>query len=226
MTEIRAVGFDLDGTLFDHLNSATAGVNAFLRSLGVEPTDAIRTLWFSAEEAGYEQWRSGQISFQEQRRYRLNLVLPAVGIAPPDNPAGLDMLFAEYLREYRAAWRAFPGAADVLISLRASGIRLGVLTNGSQEQQVDKLQAIGLQGLVDVVCTAEDLGVWKPDERAFEVLAGKLGVTPAECLFVGDHPEQDVAGAMSAGMHAVLVDHYGEHAVGLKAVIDEGIGGR
>lgn len=113
MTETRAVGFDLDGTLFDHLNSATDGVNAFFRSLGVEPTEAVRALWFAAEEAGFEQWRSGQISFQEQRRYRLNRVLPAVGIAPPSSPAELDRLFDEYSREYRAAWRAFPDARRV-----------------------------------------------------------------------------------------------------------------
>ena len=217
------MGFDLDGTLFDHLGSATSGVNAFFRFLGVEASDAARALWFSAEEQGYEQWRSGRMSFQGQRRYRLEIVLPAVGVALPDSPGGLDALFEDYLRQYESAWRAFPEAANVLASLRREGMRLGILTNGSQEQQTAKLRAIGLFDMVDVICTAETLGIWKPDRRAFEALAEQLGVPPAECLFVGDHPAQDILGATSAGMSAVLVDHYGEHAKGLESAIDRSI---
>lgn len=219
VTDIRAVGFDLDGTLFDHLGSATEAVKAFFRFLGVEPSNSALTIWFSAEEAGFERWRAGEISFQEQRRYRLRVVLTAVGTDVPDNPEGLDALFAEYLREYQAAWRAFPEVARVLTTLRSHGLRLGVLTNGSQEQQLEKLRKIGLLELVDVVCTAEGLGVWKPDVLAFEALADQLGVSPAECLFVGDHPEQDIVGAISAGMKAVLIDHYAENAEGLKPVV-------
>ncbi|MFT3942742.1 MAG: hypothetical protein QM705_02800 [Ancrocorticia sp.] len=39
MTKIRAIGFDLDGTLFDHQGSASAGVTVFLKSLGLEPSE-------------------------------------------------------------------------------------------------------------------------------------------------------------------------------------------
>jgi putative hydrolase of the HAD superfamily len=110
VTEIRAVGFDLDGTLFDHLGSAADGVDAFFRFLGVEPSKAARAVWFQAEESGYEKWRTGLVSFQEQRRYRLQIVLPAIGAAVPDRVEDLDGLFEEYLRSYQAAWRAFPDA--------------------------------------------------------------------------------------------------------------------
>ncbi len=46
----------------------------------------------------------------------------------------------------------------------------------------------------------------KPDRRAFEQVADELGVPAAACLFVGDDPQRDVAGARAAGMRAVLVD--------------------
>jgi putative hydrolase of the HAD superfamily len=218
VSTIRAVGFDLDGTLFDHVGAATDGVEAFLRLLEVAPSDAALALWFAAEEECHALWKSGQISFQEQRRRRLQLFLPGIGIEAPQTPTGLDDLFEEYLRGYTAAWRAFPDAEDLLVSLRRSGIRVGVLTNGSQRQQVSKLQAIGLHDLLDVVLTAEGIGIWKPDRRAFELLAEQLGVAPAECLFVGDHPDQDVAGALSAGMHALIVDHSREDSKGLGPV--------
>lgn len=220
VTEIRAIGFDLDGTLFDHLGSATDGVNVFLRYLGVEPSDAARAVWFAAEETGFELWRTGQISFQEQRRYRLETVLPALGVARPESADGLDQLFEEYLREYRGAWRAFSDAARVLTELRSRGVQLGILTNGRQEQQVAKLRAIGLYEQIDFVLTAEALGVWKPDRNAFDALAGQFGVAPDECLFVGDHPEQDIVGALAAGMSAVLIDHYADDTAGLEPVLD------
>ncbi|MGM7670580.1 HAD family hydrolase [Microbacterium sp. A93] len=220
MAEIRAVGFDLDGTLFDHRGSATDAVDAFLRLIGALPSDDARELWFSAEDAEFERWRTGQISFQEQRRRRLQTVLPALGVAIEDNPVFLDELFEEYLREYQAAWRAFPDAVDVLTSLRSQGFRLGILTNGNEEQQLEKLRTIGLYESVDVVCVSEAIGVQKPDPRAFKTLAQRLGVTPAECLFVGDNPQQDVAGAIAAGMSAKLIERYRESADGLASALD------
>lgn len=219
MAEVRAVGFDLDGTLFDHRGSATRGVDEFLAGLSVAPSEDARALWFAAEEDGYARWSAGEISFQEQRRDRLRTVLPPLGVTVDQAPAALDELFEVYLAAYRAAWRPFAGVPPVLEALRARGLRLGILTNGSQDQQIDKLRRIRLIDAVDVVCTAEELGVWKPDPRAFEEFTRRLGVLPSECLFVGDHPEQDVAGAIAAGLPAVLIDHNSDDAAGLIAAI-------
>ncbi len=51
---MRAVGFDLDGTLFDHRGSAVVGVDAFLRMVGVDPSEEARRLWFSSEDQQFE----------------------------------------------------------------------------------------------------------------------------------------------------------------------------
>lgn len=151
-------------------------------------------------------------------------VLPALGVAIEDNPVFLDELFEEYLREYQAAWRAFPDAADVLASLRSQGFRLGILTNGNEDQQLEKLRTIELHEAVDVVCVSESIGAQKPDPWAFKTLAQRLGVAPVECLFVGDNPQQDVAGAIAAGMSAKLVERYREGADGLGSVLDFSVG--
>lgn len=219
MTAIRAVGFDLDGTLFDHHGAASTAVDVFLSSLGARPSTAARELWFAAEEAEFERWRSGSITFQEQRRRRLVTVLPALGVAIDETPHRLDMLFMEYLSAYRAAWRAFPDVFDVLASLRGQGLRLGILTNGSEEQQLDKLRTIGLHSAVDVICISEQIGAQKPSGEAFNTLAEKLDVAPSECLFIGDNPRQDIAGARAAGMQAILIERYGEDAEGLAEIV-------
>lgn len=205
---IRAIGFDLDGTLFDHLGSAIEGVNAFIRLLGAEPSASARRLWFRAEEEHFEQWRAGHITFQEQRRRRLQAVLPAVGITVPDSAEELDVLFEQYLRAYQNAWQPFPDAARTLVALKRDGLRLGILTNGNHEQQLAKLRVTGLDALVDVVGTSEQIGAPKPEPAAFHALARELGVTPAECVFVGDNPEHDIAGASAAGMTGVLINRY------------------
>lgn len=217
---VEGVGFDLDGTLFDHHGSARDGVRSFLSNLGVVPAAKAVDLWFVAEEVEFEHWRAGRIGFQEQRRRRLRTVLTTLGVDFVDEADDLDQLFGQYLVEYRRAWRLFPETVEVLAALRDRGHRLGLLTNGSEEQQLDKLYATGLAELFDAVCISEAIGFQKPDPRAFEALARSLDVEPNRCLFVGDNPDQDVAGAASVGMRAILIERCGNHARGLFAVID------
>lgn len=219
VSRVRAVGFDLDGTLFDHRRSAQDAVDVFLTTLGVESSSYAHTQWFAAEEAQFERWRSGRISFQEQRRERLRTVLPQLGMQAPTEEGELDELFGRYLDAYRGEWRPFADSADVLADLRSQGLKIGLLTNGTQEQQLDKLRSIGLLDAFDVVCTSERIGASKPDPNAFLTLADELGVAASGCLFVGDNPNHDIAGAAAAGMHALLVDRYGEHAHGIASAI-------
>jgi putative hydrolase of the HAD superfamily len=203
----RAVGFDLDGTLFDHAGAAREGLDAFLTGLGAENSPRSFELWRDAENEHYEHWLTGRITFQEQRRRRLRSFLPAVGIAVPQSDAAQDELFGRYLDGYRNAWRLYPDAIPVLTSLRDEGTRIGVLTNGSGEQQRDKLAATGLLPLIDFVCVSEELGVAKPDPRAFQALSDGLGASPSDVIFVGDSERHDIQGAHGAGMRAGLVVH-------------------
>ncbi|GAA3670306.1 HAD family hydrolase [Microbacterium marinilacus] len=211
--------FDLDGTLFDHHGSARVGATRFLESLGLAPTEALLSAWFDAEAAQFERWRSGEISFRDQRRQRLRTVLPSLGYRLPSSDDDVDSLFERYLRLYRSAWRAFPGSSALLHELRERGYRLGLLTNGAEEQQLDKLARTGLEHAFDVICISERIGFQKPDERAFLTLAKDLDVHVAECLFIGDSAEHDVRGARSAGMRSLLINHDSDEAVDIKTAV-------
>lgn len=220
MIRCAAVGFDLDGTLFDHRGAAVDAVDTLVREFDQSPSDEFRQLWFAAEDDHFERWRAGLISFQEQRRNRVRVFLSAIGVAVPPRTVELDRLFDCYLSAYRAAWRPYPDVIDLLRALRRDGIAVGVLTNGNHEQQIDKLAVIGIDQLVNVVCTSERIGYQKPDPRAFETLAHDLGVHPSDVVFVGDNPEHDVAGARAAGMRAGLVDRSGSARVELITALD------
>lgn len=101
-----------------------------------------------------------------------------------------------------------PGAREVLLELRARGLKIGVLSN-ALPSVVATLEALGLADLVDVALSSCLLGVHKPDPEVFRLAAERLETVPQHILFVDDLPE-NVAAARSVGMQAVLIDHRGE----------------
>lgn len=205
---LRAVVFDLDATLVDHVGAATAGLRAWLSERGLESTTELEARWFALEEEHFARWRDGEISHDEQRRERLRAFLPLVG-REPGGPAQLDEEFAGFLGHFRRHWRAFDDASAVLAALHDAGLVTAVLTNGVEELQRDKLVRVGLLAEVGPLFAADALGVAKPRPGAFTAVCDRLGLAPAEVLYVGDDHEVDVLGARAAGLSAVLVDRTG-----------------
>ncbi|MBD7982073.1 HAD family hydrolase [Oerskovia merdavium] len=204
----QAVVLDLDGTLLDHEGAARAALAAWLPGLGVEVTAGLVDAWFAAEEEHFSAWRAGEIDFAEQRRRRLRDVLPLAGLEGGSDD-GLDQVFAGYVAHYEASWTAFPDVEPMLAALRARNVPLAVLTNGTEDQQHAKLRAVGLDGRVGSVFTAEGLGVAKPARASYVQVCAALGVVPEEALHVGDRYDLDVVAARAAGLQAVHLDRDG-----------------
>jgi len=116
-------------------------------------------------------------------------------------------LAATLLEDYRAGFpRAcvlFPDAAPTLSALRAADRKLALITNGSLRMQRAKLECLALPPLFDTILISDAEGISKPHPEIFARALERLNVTPAEAVFVGDHPDVDVAGARGAGMRAV-----------------------
>jgi putative hydrolase of the HAD superfamily len=203
---MKAVIFDLDNTLFDHTTSATNAVLAWVPELGGTPSDALVAEWFVIEDRNFNQWLSGVVTHQGQRRGRLRDFLPLIGHPVPALDDELDQIYTGFLRHYEASWAAYPDARPALEVARSNGWRIGVLTNGSTTQQNAKLSAIRLADLVDVVCTSESLGVSKPDPQAYVQTCTALGVEPADTMMIGDNLELDVLAARQAGLTAHHLD--------------------
>lgn len=203
---MKAVVFDLDNTLFDHTGSAERALRGWVTELGVPPTDELVAQWFVIEDLVYPAWLAGELTHQGQRRERMRRFLPLLAHEVPGTDAGLDEVFEGYLRLYRDNWVAYPDARAALEVARSNGWRIGVLTNGSTQQQNAKLRAIGLAELVDAVCTSESLGVSKPDPLAYHRACEELGVEPGDALMIGDNLELDVLAARAAGLTALHLD--------------------
>lgn len=190
---MKAFLFDLDGTLFDR--------DAAVRAL------------VAAQYAAFAPRLGGDVGIAFVARV---LELDAHGhgnkaevyatiVAERGLPEGLaSELTADFWRRYEEGpCRPFPDAVSTLTELRRRGLKTGVISNGVQSIQDAVIDALALRDLMDTVSISETEGMRKPDRRIFERTVARLGITPADCAFVGDHPEADVAGARAAGLHAI-----------------------
>lgn len=199
--------FDLDDTLLDGDVAWQSGLARLLaRCPAIEPTKA-RSAWDTAFQQYFPRFLSGELTYSEHQAARMRSWADLLGVAMPVG-AELDW-FGYYLAGYQAGWIAYPDVAPCLTTLAGGGLRLGIITNGDSIQQRDKLAALALTDMFDVVVAAADIGVAKPDPRIFKHAADSLGVPPQRCVFVGDLRDTDALGAAAAGMKGVWLNRTG-----------------
>jgi putative hydrolase of the HAD superfamily len=107
--------------------------------------------------------------------------------------------------DYTSCLLTFPDVRPALEVARAAGLRTGVLSNFSLASLDASLAATGLSHLVDAACAATVIGVAKPDPAAYRMVAERLDVALADCLFFDDEVVC-VEGGRRAGMTAYRVD--------------------
>lgn len=183
---IRAVIFDLDGTLVDSLEDLADAVNAALESRGLptHPVHAYKT--FVGE---------GQMRLIEK-------------VLPPGYEGLRDAVLAEFRRIYLGdptrKTRPYSGIPDAIADAQRRGLKLAVLSNKPDEPTRKIVERLFAPGTFQV-CFGERAGIpRKPDPTSAREVAGRLGVAEAECVFVGD-TAIDMKTAKAAGMKALGV---------------------
>lgn len=204
---VAAVGFDLDGTLFDHEGAARSAIVRFLATRDWIHPGNPGAIWLQLEDVHFREYAAGSISFQEQRRRRMRGLLDSIDLK--SGAQDVDALFADYLDHYRSAWLPYPDVTATLSELRSMGMVLAVLTNGEQAQQEDKLRRMGVLDEFDAVLAASDLPAFKPSRLAFEALCTALEQPVSAVAYVGDDLAVDAIGARAAGLTSVWIDRDG-----------------
>jgi putative hydrolase of the HAD superfamily len=206
---VTGVLFDLDDTLVDHRGAVERGLRVWLAGLGLgDGLEEHVDRWFTLEAFHYPRFVRAEISHVEQRRARIRAFF---GSCDLDDDAVADDVFAGYLACYRAAWSAFADAGAALARVRELGLPAGILTNGLQSAQEEKVRRTGLASYGVPVYASSSLPAAKPDPRAFQHACADLGVDPAGVVMVGDSLRHDVEGARAAGMAGVLIDRTGRY---------------
>jgi putative hydrolase of the HAD superfamily len=209
--DIQAVVFDLDGTLLDRRRS----FERFVRDQWDRFAHCLRAV-------DQEQYVQALVELDRDGYAPRQSLFTGVitRFALPSSVA--DALLNDYRAGFPNACLLFPDAAQTLSCLRTSGLKLGMITNGSLRMQSRKLQCLALPPFFDTILISDAEGISKPDRQIFHRALERLHTTPAQAVFVGDHPEVDVAGARAAGMHAIWRrDRTASRMVEADGIIDE-----
>jgi len=189
---IKAVLFDLDDTLYDRGELVRRVVigqyDAFKHELcSVQKDDFVRRV-LQLDDNGYAD-----------KRVLYETVVREYGLTP----AQIERLVENFWTSYDDKCELPQDTRLTLQTLRQNRIKLGVITNGGTERQQRKLDSLGVSSWFDVILISETEGVRKPDAEIFHRALGRCGVEASEAIFVGDHPDTDVGGALQAGLRAV-----------------------
>jgi HAD superfamily hydrolase (TIGR01549 family) len=109
-------------------------------------------------------------------------------------------------------WHPEDDAFAALARIREAQVRLGALSNGSDEANArGLLERADLLPLFELVLTSAAFGTRKPDPRIFRAALAHFGASPGEAVMVGDDYEADILGAAGAGMHAIWITRRVRH---------------
>ena len=125
-----------------------------------------------------------------------------------ENHPPMQELFDSFNYDFGKHIVMLDGAVDVLKEIKKRGYILGCITNGVSSLQNIKLDTAGIRDMFDVVVVSGDIGIYKPDRRIFDEAIRRAGIEDnSKALFVGDHPVNDIQGALGAGMKAVRMNY-------------------
>lgn len=179
MSDIKAVVFDLDDTLYPEIEYVKSGFYA----VGKEIEKHFKIS--NADKVLFEY-------FSQDSRDVYGRVLRDFGIA--FTQADIDRLVDIY-RTHTPELTLPKETSDVLSKLGGS-FKLGIITDGRPYQQHAKIEALGLKSLVDGIIITDELGgveFRKPNPAAFIKMCGLLNILPEEMIYVGDNPKKDFA---------------------------------
>jgi putative hydrolase of the HAD superfamily len=184
---IKAVCFDLDGTLVHYVGDFQKLLLENARSLAVAP-HLLES--FVQLTSGYTHSLATSLEITRQSLKKLNI----------QEPENLTQLCQQLSQRYAKDIELLEGALKLLEFLRGKDIPLAVITNGPADMQLASIHKIAIQHYFKAVVISGEYGIRKPDARIFKLACEKLEVAPEHCLMVGDTLHADIEGAKNIGM--------------------------
>ena len=191
---MKALVFDAYGTLFDVLSV----------------TSLCELLFPGRGTALAVMWRSKQLQYSLLRslmeRYADFWLVTQDALVYATKALGLE-LDAEKSDRLMDAYRTlhvFPDVKPGLERLKANGLRLAILSNGAPEMLRSATTSAGIGNLLDEIISVDDVKVYKPSPRVYQLAAQRLRVTTGDIAFVSSNG-WDVAGATSARLRAFWI---------------------
>lgn len=220
---VRAILFDVDGTLYRHTHVRQVMIWRLLRAFAGNPRQGLRTLSaIRAYRHAQEQLRRRPPSALTLADQQLHHAAAACH-ATPEFVAGCVGRWMEQEPLDCIAAAARPGLRAFLELAKREGMRLAVCSDYPAHA---KLEALGIAELFDVVVCAQDEGVqaFKPEPVMLYAALDRLGATASEALYIGDRDAVDGQAATAAGIRFVRIGGKGPHAYSSFAQIADALG--
>jgi len=206
---LRYVLFDIDDTLYstsDFARTARANGAAALVAAGVRLSeeDLLRELDDVVKEFS---------SNYEHHFDKLLLRLPESSWKGLNPAVLVASAVSAYHNTKLTQLKPFPDVIPGLIKLKNFGLPLGVITAGLPVKQAEKLIRLGLLSFFEsnAIFIADQIGFSKPNAKLYLRACRDVGVTPAEAMYVGDNPANDIDPANEAGMITVRIRRGGKY---------------
>ena len=191
---IKALVFDAYGTLFDVFS-----VTSLCEQLFPGNGAALAVMW-RGKQLQYSLLRS------MMNRYKDFWQLTEDGLVYSAKSLKLD-LTADKRKRLMDAYltlAAFPDVKPGLAQLKALGVRLAILSNGEPKMLQSAATSAGIGDLLDAIISVDEIKVFKPSPRVYQLIASRLNVAAGETAFVSSN-SWDVNGAGSAGLTAFWI---------------------
>ncbi|TFE02313.1 HAD family hydrolase [Jeotgalibacillus salarius] len=189
---IKAILFDLDGTLLDR----DASLKQFL-------------------EDQYERFSEAFHHISKDTYMKRFIELDAKGYVWKDkvysqlikefNIAGLnyEQLLQDYLDHFQHHCVGFSNLHQTLEGLQQNGLKLGIISNGRCQFQKNNIKGLRIEQFFNEILISGCENLKKPDPEIFKRALARMGVKAEETMFVGDHPLNDIKAARHTGMKTV-----------------------
>ncbi|MDO6407904.1 phosphoglycolate phosphatase [Pantoea phytobeneficialis] len=185
-TDIRALAFDLDGTLVDSAPGLAQAIDHALGDLQLPPPGVARASTWIGNGADVMMTRA---------------LTWALGREPQENEQrDARTLFDKYYAEtVEAGSTLFPQVKATLAKLADKGLPLAIVTNKPTPFVAPLLASLGIADYFSLIIGGDDVVVKKPHPAAIFLVLGRFGVLPQQLLFVGDS-RNDILAAQAAGV--------------------------
>ncbi len=195
---IKVCLFDAYGTLFD-LHSAVAR-----HAAAVGPSAAVLSEIWRNKQLEYSWIRSAMAPPADGWKDFWSLTQDALDFAMAKLRVE-DRDLRQALLDAYLTLSAFPEVRTTLQRLKQNGMRTAIISNGTRAMLASALSSAGLDGLIDLVISADEVKIFKPSPKLYQLVPQQLGVAPHEVLFHSSNA-WDAASAASFGFRVARID--------------------
>lgn len=195
--------FDAYGTLFDVAAAARIAAAEPGREAFAENWPQIAQDW-RLKQLQYTWLRAvadAHTDFWQVTQDGLDYALEAAGMADPELRERLLALYWEL--------SAYPEVPQMLADLKAAGLQTAILSNGSPEMLAGAVDSAGIGAVLDDVLSVQDVGVFKPHRKVYDMVGKRFGCAPEQVLFVSSNG-WDAAAASGYGFYTAWVNRAAE----------------